>query len=1161
MEATAGLSLKRLRYPGPAMNKPPPLTREQFDQVARTFSEVVERELKGEEAKAFVRAQSRGDATVAGSLESMLAAHEREAQVTDDDRFHAAALEAVRAESAAADERIEQAIPETIGPYRVIRFVASGGMSTVYEAEQEEPRRRVAIKVIRLELLTKTSIRRFEAEGHLLAGLRHEGIARVYAMGRTDTPAGQVPYLVLEFVDGMSITDYARSRDLDLRARLELLRRVSAAVQYAHDNGVLHRDLKPGNVFVDAGGNPRVLDFGIARPFDDTWSQAALSASGLFLGTLAYMSPEQAMQTGTPPDVRVDVYGVGAVGYEMLTGGPPHEIAGMPIHEAVSRVVQHAPASLVSCNPEYAGDLSAIFSKALATERERRYLSVREFDEELRRFLEHEPVQARSPSALYRFRMLTRRNRTTFALLTLLLLSLIAGMAIALAQRHTALDARAAAERAAGRANEERRAAELHAAWSALETGRTTDASELLQQAGPEVTGIEWDLLRARAYGSARIREVVGLGSSIVTFSPRGTHAVTRDAAGRIVQLDMATATLRPLLTAPVEGDASAPPFSPGAGYAYAARMPDHVVVHTRDRLTLVDAARGMVVRTLDASAPVAERVDTEDDLFLWRQGPHGTPRLVDLVRGEFVIDVRVAAHVKGLRIWRLLHGRLLLAFGPQQQLTALDLDDMTVARVAKAYVMDARFPVMDRGGRYLLLPYQYPEVHDLETGTTWHVGAEESSVVLDGAFSSDGARLALLHLSGEVRVWDVASRRLVHAATDSRITLRRVPSRVDRRESGAIAFDAQSGAIHTVGRGLAADWPTEAVSSHLNHGVERKPSPYVYDLDWHPEGRWLASAAWDERVVIWDTWAGTEVGVLSMRDAADACPPERRSPEDRLAPNAVVWSPDGLGLAVQCGTGWSVIWDAWSGSVRYAGPLEGALVRLETGGLLVLMDADGALRRVTLEEVRSTHTTFVEPPFRPTAPPAWALDRTQGPWPTTAWGYTWSGSRIAAGRHPLHRRANEFRVWDVDEPGSVWNGTSRGDVLCAQLADDGRRLLLGMRAGTIQIFDVEQRRRLMVIQAHRHYIMALALAPDGKSLASASGDGWIRLWPLTPAAERLRRARFTAKQQARLAPHVEHHRAAADSLERALAALRADRAVDEVDRVAAMAELLRASR
>ncbi|MDJ0523593.1 MAG: serine/threonine-protein kinase, partial [Planctomycetota bacterium] len=742
------------------MNKPPTLTHEQFDRVARAFAEIVERELTGDEARAFVHEQSDGDAAVSTSLEDMLRAHEGE----DDDRFHAQAMEAVRAETAAADEQIDQVLPEMIGPYRVKRFVAAGGMGTVYEAEQDEPRRRVAIKVIRLELLTKDSIQRFEAEGHLLAGLRHEGIAQVYAMGRTETPAGQVPYLVLEFVDGMTVTDYAASQNLDVRARLELLRHVCDAVQYAHDNGVLHRDLKPGNILVDAEGNPRVLDFGIARPFDDAMSHAALSASGLFLGTLAYMSPEQAMQTGTPPDVRVDVYGVGAVGYELLTGRPPHEIGGMPIHEAVSRVVQREPQSLVSRDPAFAGDLSAVFRKALANERERRYHSVRELDEDLRRFLEHEPVEARAPSALYQLRLLVRRNRTTFLLLGLLMLSLIAGLTIALAQRQTAINAQSVAERTAREANEDRRAAELHAAWSALETGRITDASELLEQAGAQAQDIEWNFLRARAHGAARIRSVEGLGSGFVRFSSDGTHAVTRSTDGRIVVLDMASGTLRPLRPEP---------FPANARYACATHEAGHVVVHTRERLMVVDAATGSIVRTVDRSAPVVRRVDTADDLFLWYEGSQRTPRLVDLVRGEIVEDERVDALLEGRTLWALAHGRFLLA-ERLPEVVVLDLHDMSVSRVAQAYPEDAHYPVMDRDGRYLLMPYQYPEVHDLETGATWHIGAEASSVVLDAAFSETGERLALLYLDGEVRVWDVASKRLVQTATDSRLTLQR---------------------------------------------------------------------------------------------------------------------------------------------------------------------------------------------------------------------------------------------------------------------------------------------------------------------------------------------------------------------------------------------------
>src|SRR5262245_53689799 len=210
------------------------------------------------------------------------------------------------------------ALPPRIGCYRILRLLGEGGMGTVYEAEQDNPRRPVALKVLRPGLVSPALLRRFAHEVHILGRLHHPGIAQIYEAGVAED--GQ-PFFALEFIRGLRLDEYARRHALDLAARLDLLARVCDAVQHAHDQGVIHRDLKPANILVDETGQPKVLDFGVARATDpDVPITADRTRTGQLIGTLSYMSPEQVAADPAALDQRSDVYSLGVILYELLVG-------------------------------------------------------------------------------------------------------------------------------------------------------------------------------------------------------------------------------------------------------------------------------------------------------------------------------------------------------------------------------------------------------------------------------------------------------------------------------------------------------------------------------------------------------------------------------------------------------------------------------------------------------------------------------------------------------------------------------------------------------------------------------------------------------------------------------------------------------------------------
>jgi serine/threonine protein kinase len=329
-----------------------------------------------------------------------------------------------------------------IGRYKLLQKIGEGGGGVIYMAEQEEPvRRRVALKIIKLGMDTKSVIARFEAERQALAMMDHLNIARVFDAGATETGR---PYFVMELVRGVKITEYCDQNNLDTRQRLELFIQICQAIQHAHQKGIIHRDIKPSNILVtlhDGVPVPKVIDFGIAKAIEARLTDKTLFTSfEQIIGTPAYMSPEQAEMSGLDVDTRSDIYSLGVLLYELLTSKTPFDAKKLLLHglDEMRRTLReqepqrpstmlttligvelnstaehrHAePPKLISL---LRGDLDWIVMKALEKDRRRRYETVNGLAMDIQRYLNSEPVVARPPSRLYRFQKLVRRNRVIF---------------------------------------------------------------------------------------------------------------------------------------------------------------------------------------------------------------------------------------------------------------------------------------------------------------------------------------------------------------------------------------------------------------------------------------------------------------------------------------------------------------------------------------------------------------------------------------------------------------------------------------------------------------------------------------------------------------------------------------------------------------------------
>ena len=315
--------------------------------------------------------------------------------------------------------------------YRVVRELGRGGMGVVYEAEQSFParsvaQRSVALKVIASRIASETAVRRFELEAEALARLQHPSIAQIYEAGFLDDSEGPRPFFAMEFVQGVRLDDHAKESDRS--TTLDVFRQIAEAVHHAHCRGVIHRDLKPGNILIDERGRPKVLDFGVARLTGGSRDSLLETEPLHLLGTLPYMSPEQVAHDTREIDVRSDVYSLGVILFELLSGRLPFLLEETPLPQAVLTICADRAPLLGRVDPSLRGDLETIVAKALEKERDRRYDSALALADDIRRFLHHEPIEARPASARYQLKMFARRHRGLSVAIAAVMLGLLAGL-------------------------------------------------------------------------------------------------------------------------------------------------------------------------------------------------------------------------------------------------------------------------------------------------------------------------------------------------------------------------------------------------------------------------------------------------------------------------------------------------------------------------------------------------------------------------------------------------------------------------------------------------------------------------------------------------------------------------------------------------------------